>query len=129
MEEDIELYKAVWGPVAPAALPTSGVELIASEPCRCEWSFWEEISDCHEAMGTSGVILVVDCDVLWVPTQDKPSAFLFSIPSMATFRADASTALKQINEYVASQRCLQRFLGSKESITMDQWRDEEHSKP
>src|SRR3954453_3203605 len=34
MEEDIEPYQlnqSVWGPVSPAALPSSGVELIASE--------------------------------------------------------------------------------------------------
>ncbi|EKV06470.1 hypothetical protein PDIG_69830 [Penicillium digitatum PHI26] len=89
----------------------------------------------HEAMGTSGVILVVDCDVLWVPTQDKPSA------SAKIFHLDVDPLKQQIpvfhsiDGYIpcrcfhSAQANQRRFLGSKESITMDQWRDEEHSKP
>ncbi|CAG7916092.1 unnamed protein product [Penicillium olsonii] len=96
----------------------------------------------HEAVGTSDVILVIDCDVPWVPTQFKPSASakiihidvdplkqqipVFYLNAMATFRADSSTALKQINDHVASQGSLQQFIGSKENITMGQSRDAEY---
>ncbi|KAJ5960945.1 Thiamine pyrophosphate enzyme C-terminal TPP-binding [Penicillium vulpinum] len=192
MEEDIEPYQlnqAVWGPVGPAALPTSGVELIASELAaakapliitgysgRKSQAVTELValadsfkgirvldtggSDMcfpanhpawlglrypgHEVVERSDLILVIDCDVPWVPTQFKPSASakiihidvdplkqqipVFYIHSMATFRADASTALKQINDYVASQETLQQSIGSKENIAMGQQRDEEYSK-
>jgi thiamine pyrophosphate-dependent acetolactate synthase large subunit-like protein len=192
MEEDIEPYQlnqAVWGPVSPAALPASGVELIATELAaaksplviagysgRKAQAVTELVtlannfkgvrvldtggSDMcfpanhpawlglrypgHDVVGTSDLILVIDCDVPWVPTQFKPSSSakiihidvdplkqqipVFYIHSMATFRADSSTALKQINDYVHSQGSLLRFIGSKENIEMSQRRDEEYLK-
>jgi thiamine pyrophosphate-dependent acetolactate synthase large subunit-like protein len=192
MEEDIEPYQlnqAVWGPVSPAALPASGVELIAKELAaakhpliiagysgRKAQAVTELValannfkgvrvldtggSDMcfpanhpawlglrypgHDAVGTSDLILVIDCDVPWVPTQFKPSASakvihidvdplkqqipVFYIHSMATFRADSSTALKQINDYVNSQGSLLKFIGSKENIAMGQIRDEDYLK-
>ena len=192
MEEDIEPYQlnqAVWGPVSPAALPASGVELIATELAaakspliiagysgRKAQAVTELVtlannfkgirvldtggSDMcfpanhpawlglrypgHDVVGTSDLILVIDCDVPWVPTQFKPSASakiihidvdplkqqipVFYIHSMATFRADSSTALKQINDYVKSQESLLQFIDSKENIAMSQRRDEEYSK-
>lgn len=192
MEEDIEPYQlnqSVWGPVSPAALPSSGVELIASELAaakqpliiagysgRKAQAVTELVtlannfkgirvldtggSDMcfpanhpgwlglrypgHDVVGTADLILVIDCDVPWVPTQFKPSESakiihidvdplkqqipVFYIHSMATFRADSSTALKQINDYVAAQGSLQRFIGSKENIIMGQRRDEEYLK-
>ena len=191
MEEDIEPYQlnqTVWGPVSPAALPVSGVELIASELAaaknpliitgysgRKAQAVTELVnlannfkgirvldtggSDMcfpadhpawvgmrfpgHDLVGTSDLILVIDCDVPWVPTQFKPSASakiihidvdplkqqipVFYINSMATFRADSSTALKQINEYVASQTSLQEFTASEKNVILGQHRDEEYS--
>lgn len=191
MEEDIEPYQlnqTVWGPVSPAALPVSGVELIASELAaaknpliitgysgRKARAVTELVnlannfkgirvldtggSDMcfpadhpawvgmrfpgHDLVGTSDLILVIDCDVPWVPTQFKPSASakiihidvdplkqqipVFYINAMATFRADSSTALKQINEYVASQASLQEFTASEENAILGQRRDEEYS--
>jgi thiamine pyrophosphate-dependent acetolactate synthase large subunit-like protein len=192
MEEDIEPYQlnqSIWGPVSPAALPSSGVELIASELAaakqpliiagysgRKAQAVTELVtlannfkgirvldtggSDMcfpanhpgwlglrypgHNVVETADLILVIDCDVPWVPTQFKPSESakiihidvdplkqqipVFYIHSMATFRADSSTALKQINDYVAAQGSLQRFIGSKENIIMGQRRDEEYLK-
>ncbi|KAJ5354613.1 Thiamine pyrophosphate enzyme C-terminal TPP-binding [Penicillium brevicompactum] len=191
MEEDIEPYQlnqTVWGPVSPAALPVSGVQLIASELAaaknpliitgysgRKAQAVTELVnlannfkgirvldtggSDMcfpadhpawvgmrfpgHDLVGTSDLILVIDCDVPWVPTQFKPSASakiihidvdplkqqipVFYINAMATFRADSSTALKQINEYVASQTSLQEFTASEENVILGQHRDEEYS--
>lgn len=190
MEEDIEPYQLkqnVWGPVAPAALPSSGVELVASEFAAAKeplvvvgftgrqaqavtelvtlTSNFKGIrvldtggSDMcfpanhpawlglryagHENVKTADLILVVDCDVPWVPTQSKPSESakiihidvdplkqqmpVFYIHAMATFRADAGTALKQINDFVASNASLQQFITSEENITMGQRRDEEY---
>ncbi|KAJ5083985.1 hypothetical protein NUU61_008564 [Penicillium alfredii] len=192
MEEDIEPYhlnQKVWGPVAPAALPAAGVELIAAELAaakdpmvvvgytgRQAQAVTELVtlantfkgirvldtggSDMcfpanhpgwlglryagHDLTKTADLILVIDCDVPWVPTQYKPSESakvihidvdplkqqipVFYIPSIATFRADSATALKQINDYVATNGSLQQFIGSKDNITMGQRRDEEYLK-
>ncbi|KAJ6126962.1 Thiamine pyrophosphate enzyme C-terminal TPP-binding, partial [Penicillium sp. IBT 18751x] len=98
----------------------------------------------HDLVGTADLILVIDCDVPWVPTQFKPSESakiihidvdplkqqmpVHYIHSMATFRADSATSLKQINDYVASNEPLQQFLHSQENINMGQGRDEEYRK-
>ncbi|KAJ5736394.1 uncharacterized protein N7483_001519 [Penicillium malachiteum] len=190
MEEEIQPYQLnqqVWGPVSPAALPESGVELITSELAaakrplvvvgytgRNTQAVTELVnlanhfkgirvldtggSDMcfpanhpgwlglrypgHELVKTADLILVVDCDVPWVPTQFKPSESakiihidvdplkqqipVFYINSMATFRADSSTALKQINDHIARNRQIQQFIGSEENIVMGQRRDEEY---
>lgn len=188
MEEEIEPYKLnrnVWGPVAPAALPTAGIELIASELAaaknpllvvgytgRQAQSVAELVkladqfqgirvldtggSDMcfpadhpawlglrysgHELIKTADLILVIDCDVPWVPTQSKPAKStkiihidvdplkqqmpVFYIDSMATFRADSATALKQINEYLSSDESLQKFIQSQDNITLGEKRKE-----
>ncbi|CAG8264162.1 unnamed protein product [Penicillium salamii] len=96
----------------------------------------------HELVETSDLILVIDCDVPWVPTQFKPSPSakiihidvdplkqqipVFYLNAMATFRAESSNALKQVNDYVASQVSLQQFIGSSENMTMGKRRDEEY---
>ncbi|KAJ5190621.1 uncharacterized protein N7498_009606 [Penicillium cinerascens] len=192
MEEDIEPYQLnqkVWGPVAPCALPASGVELIASEIAaaknplivvgytgRQAESVTELVtlansfkgirvldtggSDMcfpanhpawlglrypgHDLVKTADLILVIDCDVPWVPTQYKPSESakiihidvdplkqripVHYIHSMASFRADSVTSLKQINDYVASNGRLQQFIGTKENINMGQVREEDYLK-
>ncbi|KAJ5263940.1 hypothetical protein N7478_011545 [Penicillium angulare] len=192
MEEDIEPYQLnqkVWGPVSPAALPTDGVEFIASELAaakrplvvvgytgRKAQAVTELVtlanhfkgirvldtggSDMcfpanhpawlglrypgHDLVKSADLILVIDCDVPWVPTQFKPSDSakiihidvdplkqqipVFYINSMATFRADSTTALKQINDNIATNGRLQSFIGSKSNIAMGQKRDEEYLK-
>ncbi|KAL8953600.1 MAG: hypothetical protein Q9222_000526 [Ikaeria aurantiellina] len=68
------------------------------------------------------VIVVLDCDVPWIPTQRKPRAdakifhidvdplkaqmSLFYIAAIARYRADSCAALVQLNEYLASDRAL-----------------------
>ncbi|CAL5868136.1 uncharacterized protein PFLUO_LOCUS2360 [Penicillium psychrofluorescens] len=96
----------------------------------------------HEAMKTADVILVIDCDVPWVPTQFKPAPSakiihidvdplkqqipVFYINAMATFRADATTALKQLNEHVSLDDSLQQFVVSKQNVTMGKRREVEY---
>src|SRR5271155_1111381 len=66
----------------------------------------------HDAITTADVILVVDCDVPWIPTQCKPSPDakiihvdvdplkqqmpVFYIPAVARYRADSATAFGQL---------------------------------
>jgi thiamine pyrophosphate-dependent acetolactate synthase large subunit-like protein len=192
MEEDIEPYQlnqSNWGPVAPAALPPSGIELITSELVaaknplvivgytgRNARSVTELVtlanhfkgirvldtggSDMcfpadhpgwlglrypgHDLVETADFILVIDCDVPWVPTQCKPSASakiihidvdplkqqmpVFYIPSMATFRADSATALRQLNQHIISNNSLQQFTGSSENNAMGQQREADYAK-
>ncbi|KAJ5641853.1 hypothetical protein N7490_005853 [Penicillium lividum] len=96
----------------------------------------------HELVQTADLIVVIDCDVPWVPTQFKPSDSakiihidvdplkqqipVFYINSMATFRADSTTALKQLNDHIAITGHLQQYIGSTENVTMGQQRDKEY---
>lgn len=190
MEEDLEPYQLdqkVWGPVAPAALPATGVKLIATELAAAKNPLvvagytgrqaqaelatlannfrgirvldtggsdmcfpanhpgWLGLRYAgHELVSTADFILVIDCDVPWVPTQFKPSESarivhvdvdplkqqipVFYMPSMATFRADSATSLRQINDHVLGSGALQRFIGSEENISLGQRRDQEYLK-
>ena len=67
---------------------------------------------------TADFILVVDCDVPWIPTKCRPRKDakivhidvdplkqqmpVFYIPAFARFKADATTSFTQLNEYLAS---------------------------
>ena len=67
-------------------------------------------------------IVVLDCDVPWMPTQHKPrpdarifhvdidplkaQMSLFYIPATARYRADSLAALRQLNAYIASSSAL-----------------------
>ena len=67
-------------------------------------------------------IIVLDCDVPWMPTQHKPrhdaqifhvdidplkaQMSLFYIPATARYRADSLAALRQLNAYVSSSPAL-----------------------
>ncbi|KAI2794727.1 hypothetical protein POX_a01328 [Penicillium oxalicum] len=98
----------------------------------------------HEAVETADFILVIDCDVPWVPTQFKPSDSarivhidvdplkqqmpVFYIPAMATFRANSTTALRQLNQHISSTASLQRFMASSENKDMGQTREEHYTK-
>lgn len=98
----------------------------------------------HDLVKTADLIIVIDCDVPWVPTQFKPSNSakiihidvdplkqqipVFYINSMATFRADSTTALKQLNDHIGINGQIQQYIGSKENIIMGQQRDEEYLK-
>lgn len=96
----------------------------------------------HDAIKTADFILVVDCDVPWIPTQCKPSDSakivhidvdplkqqipVFYIPSMATFRADSTTAFKQLNDYISSNKELMQTLSSDEFASRWKRLEEEH---
>ncbi|KAJ5539027.1 hypothetical protein N7513_007359, partial [Penicillium frequentans] len=98
----------------------------------------------HDLVKTADLIIVIDCDVPWVPTQFKPSDSakiihidvdplkqqipVFYINSMATFRADSTTALKQLNDFIGIHGQIQQYIGSKDNIIMGQQRDEEYLK-
>lgn len=72
----------------------------------------------HESIPEADVILVLDCDVPWIPTQCKPQKSariihidvdplktntpLHYIPAKDRYRADSETALRQLNNYIAS---------------------------
>ncbi|KAH8886565.1 thiamine pyrophosphate enzyme [Thozetella sp. PMI_491] len=71
----------------------------------------------HPKIETADVILVIDCDVTWIPTQCKPKEDakilhidvdplknnmpLHYIPASRRYRADAETALRQLNTFIA----------------------------
>lgn len=98
----------------------------------------------HDAIKTADFILVVDCDVPWIPTQCKPSDSakivhidvdplkqqipVFYIPSIATFRADSATAFKQLNEYISSHKELSQTVNSEEFASRRKRLEEEHKK-
>ncbi|RHZ66781.1 uncharacterized protein CDV56_109431 [Aspergillus thermomutatus] len=77
---------------------------------------------------TADVILVLDCDVPWIPTRCKPkddavifhvdvdplkqNMPLFYINAQHRYRADPLTALTQLNGYIASNQEIQSLLSS-----------------
>jgi len=72
------------------------------------------------------VILIVDCDVPWIPTQCKPRSDckiihldidvlkqqmpVFYIPAIARYKADSYTAFTQLNDHLVSNTQLQSLL-------------------
>jgi thiamine pyrophosphate-dependent acetolactate synthase large subunit-like protein len=80
------------------------------------------------AITTSDVILVVDCDVPWIPTHNRPRTNarifhidadplkqqmpVFYIEAEGRWKADAATALEQINSYIASSESLSKQLST-----------------
>jgi thiamine pyrophosphate-dependent acetolactate synthase large subunit-like protein len=85
----------------------------------------------EEAIRNADVIVVLDCDVPWIPTQCKPRADakifhidvdplkqvmpLFYIDAIARFRADALTSVEQVTGQLKSDETLQAQLASEES--------------
>lgn len=83
-----------------------------------------------DAIRNADVILVLDCDVPWIPTQCRPNADakiyhidvdvlkkmmpVAYIDAIARYSADAYTAISQINEYISSTSSLQSTLQSPE---------------
>ncbi|RSL89270.1 hypothetical protein CEP52_014950 [Fusarium oligoseptatum] len=71
----------------------------------------------HESIKTADVIIVIDCDVPWIPTQCKPRADakiihldvdplkqnmpLHYIPAFRRYRVDSETAIKQLNNHIS----------------------------
>lgn len=96
------------------------------------------------AVKNADFILVVDCDVPWIPTQCRPRADakiihvdvdvlkqqmpVFYIPAFARFKADSATAFSQINHYLESQTDLSARLSSDAYKTASEQRKESHEK-
>ncbi|QKX58212.1 uncharacterized protein TRUGW13939_05333, partial [Talaromyces rugulosus] len=96
----------------------------------------------HEAIKTADFILIVDCDVPWVPTVCKPKDSakvvhldvdplkqqipMFYLPSIATYKVDSTTAFKQIHEYIASNAALIQTLSSDEISARQKHVEEEY---
>lgn len=89
----------------------------------------------HSSIQDADVILVVDCDVPWVPTQCAPNEKavtlhidsdplknqmpVFWIDAIARYRADSGIALRQVTESVSSTPKLQDLV--KSSVYSDRW--------
>jgi thiamine pyrophosphate-dependent acetolactate synthase large subunit-like protein len=96
----------------------------------------------HEAIKTADFILIVDCDVPWVPTVCKPKDSakvvhldvdplkqqipMFYLPSIATYKVDSTTAFKQIYEYISSNVALTQTLSSDEISARQRHVEEEY---
>ncbi|RFU24543.1 hypothetical protein B7463_g11797, partial [Scytalidium lignicola] len=78
----------------------------------------------HKAIETADVILVLDCDVPWIPTQCRPSKSakifhidvdplksmpVFYIAAHARYRAESFTALSQLNKYISESGLAQQI--------------------
>lgn len=95
------------------------------------------------AIATADFILVVDCDVPWIPTQCKPKADarivhidvdvlkrqmpVFYIPAYARFSADSATSFTQLNEYLASSSELSATLSDEAHATAAKKRQEAYT--
>lgn len=87
----------------------------------------------EESIKTADVILVVDCDVPWIPTLCKPrddvKVFhidadplkhqmpVFYLPTEARYKADSYTSIKQLHEHIGANRALK----SKVETYTDRW--------
>ncbi|KAL9123139.1 MAG: hypothetical protein Q9187_000305 [Circinaria calcarea] len=81
-----------------------------------------------ESIKTADVILVVDCDVPWIPTQCKPKIDakvfhididplkqqmpVFYIAAEARYRADSYTTFKQLHEYIENDESLSKTVAT-----------------
>lgn len=176
MEQEIEPYAiqpAHWMPCEPSALPSSHVEVIASQLVQakepllitgysgrnresvdilvklanavpglrvldtggCDMCFpadhpaWLGMRyGSDRSIETADFILIVDCDVPWIPTQCSPKETatvihididplkkmmpLFYLPAVRRYAADATTALSQLASFMDSSVDLQTSLTS-----------------
>lgn len=97
-----------------------------------------------EHIRTADVILVVDCDVPWIPTQCKPAAEakiihidvdplkqqmpVFYIPAIARYKADSFTSFSQINAYLSSNPNFQTRLFDEAHTSAREKRKQDHEK-
>jgi acetolactate synthase I/II/III large subunit len=104
------------------------VGVLESVPCRVNYpadsalyqgNQWNEPEQ-NRALDEADLVLVIDSDVPWIPTVNKPRGDaviyqidvdplkdqmpLWQIPARRVFRADAATALSQINERLDASR-------------------------
>ena len=97
-----------------------------------------------DAIRTADFILVVNCDVPWIPTVCKPQASakiihidvdplkqqmpVFYIPAFARFRADSSTAFSQILSHLTNDSTLTSTLTDRTHTTAGEKRQQSFSK-
>ena len=95
------------------------------------------------AITTADFILVVDCDVPWIPTQCKPKADarivhidvdvlkrqmpVFYIPAYARFSAHSTISFTQLNEYLASNSEIPAALSDDAHAAAAKKRQESHT--
>lgn len=95
----------------------------------------------EDSIKTADFILVVDCDVPWIPTQCKPKADakiihididplkqqmpVFYIPAIARYQADSKTSFHQLHNYLVSDPELSKTLSS--DVFEERWRSLEAS--
>jgi thiamine pyrophosphate-dependent acetolactate synthase large subunit-like protein len=97
-----------------------------------------------DSIRNADVIIVVDCDVPWIPTQCKPKPDakiihidvdplkqqmpVFYIPALARYRADACTSFKQLHTYLSAHPEHSKTLASEPFTTRGKELDESHAK-
>lgn len=95
----------------------------------------------EDSIKSADFILVVDCDVPWIPTQCKPKADakiihididplkqqmpVFYIPAYARYQADSKTSFAQLHKHLTSDPTLAATLAS--PVFEDRWRKLEAS--
>lgn len=98
----------------------------------------------EEHIETADVIVVVDCDVPWIPTQCKPSPSakiyhidvdplkqqmpVFYIPAIGRYKADSFTAFTQLNRYLSTSNALQSALSDQAHTSAREARQQEYDK-
>lgn len=99
----------------------------ADHPMHCG-SYWNDPKQ-NELLGEADFIFVLDSDVPWIPTKNKPSGNatvyyididplkedmpLWYIPSKRFFKADAYTALQQINALLDGKKLDQKAVSAR----------------
>ncbi|KAK5086558.1 hypothetical protein LTR05_003726 [Lithohypha guttulata] len=96
----------------------------------------------EEHISSADMILVVDCDIPWIPTQCKPSTKkiyhidvdplkqqmpVFYINALARYKADSHTAFTQLTNYLTSTPSLQTTLCDPAHISARESRQHEHN--
>ncbi|KAK5101673.1 hypothetical protein LTS08_004131 [Lithohypha guttulata] len=96
----------------------------------------------EEHISSADMILVVDCDIPWIPTQCKPSTKkiyhidvdplkqqmpVFYINALARYKADSYTAFTQLTNYLTSTPSLQTTLCDPAHTSARESRQHEHT--
>lgn len=87
----------------------------------------------HDAITKADAILLIDCDVPWIPTQCKPrldakiihidvdplkqNMPLHYLPSFRRYRADSETAMRQLNAYISEHPRYSRLIDQEPYVT------------
>lgn len=106
-------------------LDTGGSDMCFPADHRASLGFKFGVDD---SIRTADVILVIDCDVPWIPTQCRPKKDarifhidvdplkqqmpVFYIPAEARYKADSQTALKQLHSHIQESAPLSEQVGS-----------------